>query len=423
MKFKRLALWLLALAVLLTMSTGNCSNKTPPDNSELYKQIQLFSDAVALIQANYVDEVEPQKLIYGSLSGMLKALDPYSQFMDPDTYNEMRVETTGQFGGLGIEISIKDNLLTIIAPIDGTPAYKAGLKSGDKIVKIDGEPTRDITLIEAVKKLRGKPGTNVELTILREEEMKILDISITRDIIKITSIKEAKLIDGSIGYIKLVEFQEGTENELESSLKNLEGGGMTALILDLRNNPGGLLNTAAEVSDKFLAEGKLIVTTRGRRKNQIMEFKARQKKIERAYPLVIMVNGGSASASEIVAGAIQDNKRGLCVGTKSFGKGSVQTVIPLADGSALRLTTAKYFTPSGKSIVNNGIAPDVIVEQKELKIAKETSNDSIFQQLDEEGLNKTIKEEEQETERYDQQLVSAINILKGIIAYKNIGSE
>lgn len=418
MKFKKAILWIFVICLLLTLQTGNCSNKEESvDRAELYNQIQLFSDSIALIQSNYVDEVEPKKLIYGALGGMLKSLDPYSQFMDPDTYNEMRVETEGEFGGLGIEISIRDNILTIIAPIDGTPAHKAGLKAGDKIVKIDDEPTRDITLIDAVKKLRGKPGTTVDLTILREEERKILDFTITRDIIKITSIKEAKVLEGGIGYIKLVEFQEGSEGELDKALEELEKKGIKSLILDLRNNPGGLLNSAVAVSNKFLDANKTIVTTKGRRENQVIEFKARPKKAPCAYPLVIIVNGGSASASEIVAGAIQDNNRGVVIGTKTFGKGSVQTVVPLSDGSALRITTAKYFTPNGTSIINDGIHPDIVVEQKEFKTpAKKDKAEKIFENLDEESIEKAIEEEESP---YDHQLATAINVIKGIAVYKD----
>ena len=403
------------ISLLLTLRTGDCSNRQEEaDRSDLYNHIQLFSDAIALIRSNYVDEVEPKVLIYGALRGMLKALDPYSQFMDPDTYNEMKVETTGKFGGLGIEISIRDNLLTVIAPIDGTPAYKAGLKAGDKIVKIDNEPTRDITLIDAVKKLRGDAGTSVDLTILREKEKKLLDFTITRDIIKIASIKEAKVIEEGIGYIKLIEFQEGTEKELEKALAGLEKEGIGSLILDLRDNPGGLLNSAVRVADIFLERGSSIVSTKGRRGNQALEFKAQGKKGYRTYPLVVMVNGGSASASEIVAGAVQDNKRGVVIGTKTFGKGSVQTVVPLSDGSALRITTAKYFTPSGRSIINDGIEPDIAVEQKEYATAPESAAESIFEHLDDGGLRKIGEEDEL---FYDYQLSTAVNVIKGITVY------
>ena len=416
MRARKIISWVFVITLLLTLRAGDSSSKQEGiDRAELYNQIQLFSDAIALIHTSYVDEVEPKTLIYGALSGMLKALDPYSQFMDPDTYREMRVETAGKFGGLGIEISIRDSLLTIITPIEGTPAYETGLKAGDKIVRINGESTRDITLIEAVKKLRGKPGTTVDLTILREKEKKLLDFAITRDIIKITSVKKAEVIESGIGYVRLIEFQEGTDKELEKALNKLESEGINSLILDLRNNPGGLLSSAVTIADKFLQKGKSIVTTKGRKENQKLEFRSRRENTGRDYPLVVIVNGGSASAAEIVAGAIQDNKRGLIVGTKTFGKGSVQTVVSLADGSALRITTAKYFTPSGKSIVNNGIQPDITVEQKEFIITERVDIENVFKNLE----KKDFKVAMEKVTPYDHQLSTAIGIIKGIIAYRS----
>ncbi len=433
MKLRKVILWIALIALLVALRTADCAPKTEQSTgkSAMYEQIQIFSDAITLIQQHYVDDVEPKKLIYGAMGGMLKSLDPYSQFMDPDTYNEIKVETTGRFGGLGIEISIRDNLLTVIAPIDGTPAYNAGVKAGDKIVKINGELTREITLIDAVKKLRGEPGTTVNLTILREGENKLLEFPIKRDIIKITSVKKFDVIKDNIGYIRLVEFQEDTEKELNKALASLEGKKIGGLILDLRDNPGGLLNSAVDVSDKFLDNNEMIVSTRGRQKDQVMEFRAHNEGVPHNYPIVVLVNGGSASASEIVAGAIQDNKRGIVVGVKTFGKGSVQTVVPLSDGSALRITTAKYFTPSGRSIMNDGIDPDVVVEQKEYKeVPKENAGD-IFASLEEKdvsaeggsasGGKKAVTEKTVEKTPYDHQLSTAIDILKGIIAYKDKG--
>lgn len=422
MKAKKIILWIFVIALLLTLRTADCAPKeketSRTDKSAMYEQIQIFSDAITLIRQNYVDDVEPKKLIYGALGGMLKALDPYSQFMDPDTYNEIKVETTGKFGGLGIEISIRDNLLTVIAPIDGTPAYNAGIKAGDRIVKINGEPTRDITLIDAVKKLRGEPGTTVNITILREGEGKLLDFTVKRDIIKINSVKKFEVLEGDIGYIRLVEFQENTDKEVDKALSALEAKNIRGLILDLRNNPGGLLDSAVDISDRFLDNNEVIVTTRGRQKDQVLEFRAHKEGTSHNYPVVILVNNGSASASEIVAGAIQDNKRGLVVGTKTFGKGSVQTVVPLSDGSALRITTAKYLTPSGRSIMNDGIMPDVVVEQKEYKESPKEAAEDIFESLEEKDLEKTIAEEK---EPYDHQLSTAVNILRGIIAYNGKG--
>jgi carboxyl-terminal processing protease len=340
--------------------------------------------------------------------------------MDPDTYNEMKVETEGEFGGIGIEITIKDDLLTIITPIEDTPAFKAGLKAGDKIVKIDGAITKDLTLIEAVKKLRGKPGTDVTVTILRESEKKLLDFTIARSIIKIDSIKKAEMVEESIGYIKLVEFQENTPRELSEVLKKLEAQNLKGLILDLRNNPGGLLDVAVDVAGKFLGEGKLVVSTRGRVEGQNIEFKSKNKNNHLDYPLVVLINSGSASASEIVAGAIQDHKRGIIIGTKSFGKGSVQTVIPMSDGSALRLTTSKYFTPKGRSIHGEGIAPDIVVEYEEQSKKEKEVEDKmdVFDKL----LEKPEKAEEekikeQKKKEFDNQLSTAIDVVKGIIIY------
>ncbi|MBU1006314.1 MAG: S41 family peptidase [Candidatus Omnitrophica bacterium] len=388
------------------------------ESDDIYKELELFSDAVSLIRADYVEKPDSKELIYGAMKGMLSALDPYSQFMDPDTYNEMKVETEGEFGGIGIEITIKDNLLTIITPIDDTPAYEAGLKAGDRIVKIEDEITRDLTLIEAVKRLRGKPGTKVRITVLREEERKLLDFTIIRSIIKLESIKRAEIIKGNIGYIRLVEFQEKTARDLETNLRKLEKEGMKGLILDLRNNPGGLLDASVGVSDKFLEEGKVIVSTKGRVESQNFVFKSKSSEKHPDYPMVVLINGGSASASEIVAGAIKDQKRGIIIGTKSFGKGSVQTVVPLSDGSAVRLTTSKYFTPSGKSIHDLGIEPDIVIEYKEPEKDKEPEEvkaDAFEGLTGAEDAAAVEKVEDKKT--YDNQILGAVDVLKGIIIY------
>ena len=425
---KRIAVLMVVVAFAIGFSISSISlAEKDEDLDDIYKELELFSDTVSIIRSDYVEEPKSKDLIYGALKGMLSALDPYSQFMDPDTYNEMKVETEGEFGGIGIEITIKDDLLTIIAPIDGTPAYKVGLKPNDKIVKIEDKITRDLTLIEAVKMLRGKPGTDVKITVLREKERKLLDFTITRSIIKLESIKRSEIVKDDIGYIRLVEFQEKTQGDLEANLRKLEKKGMKGLILDLRNNPGGLLNAAVDVSDKFLEEDKVIVSTKGRVKNQDFIFKSKTRKKHLGYPMVILINGGSASASEIVAGAIKDHKRGLIMGTKSFGKGSVQTVVPLSDGSAVRLTTSKYFTPSGKPIREDGITPDIIVEYKEPEKLQEGNKEEIFDELLEEKKpqevkkpdkkekkDKLIKEEKKE---YDNQILSAVDVLKGIIIY------
>jgi len=397
----------------------------------LYKEIELFSDSISVIRSDYVDEIKAKDLIYGALQGMLSSLDSHSQFMDPDTYNEIKVETTGKFGGLGIEITLRDGLLTIITPISGTPADRSGLEANDKIVKIDGELTRNITLIGAVKKLRGSPGTKVTLTILREKEDRVFDVTITRDIIEIESIKKVQILEDGIGYIRLVEFQEDTAKDLRAVLEKLNKEGMGGLILDLRNNPGGLLNISVDVAEQFLEKGTLVVSTKGRRPRQTSELKARESKPYLEFPMVVLVNEGSASASEIVAGAIQDHKRGILLGKKTFGKGSVQTVIPLRDGSALRLTTAQYFTPSGRSIRGEGIMPDVVVEYERIEEEKDDKQRKVFDKLEkeEDGEEETevkeeeVKEEKEEKEDklvYDSQLIRAIDLLKGIKVYKDI---
>ena len=416
-------------ALLVTIAIGfltgflisqiSFAEKPKDSGGNLYQELELFSDAVTIIRSDYVEEPESKKLIYGAMKGMLSSLDPYSQFMDPETYNEMKVETEGEFGGIGIEITIKDDLLTIISPIDDTPAYEAGLKAGDKIVKIDGEITRDLMLMEAVKKLRGKPGTNVDITVLRESEKKLLDFTITRSIIKIESIKKAEFIEDGIGYIRLVEFQEKTHKDLEENLRKLEENGMQGLILDLRNNPGGLLDSSVDVAEKFLEEGKDVVSTKGRVKNQNMVFKAKNRNKHLNYPMVVLINGGSASASEIVAGAIQDHKRGVIMGTKSFGKGSVQTVVPLSDGSAIRLTTSKYFTPNGRSIHGEGITPYIIVEREEYSKEGEKEDDvDIFGTILGEKDDDLKKIEEEKKKKYDNQILNAADVLKGILIYK-----
>ncbi|PIR65313.1 MAG: hypothetical protein COZ98_05990 [Candidatus Omnitrophica bacterium CG_4_8_14_3_um_filter_43_15] len=339
--------------------------------NQSYADLDLVGDVAELIETNYVDKksLDFKKLAYGALRGMVSTLDHYSQFLDPDEYKDIKVETKGEFGGVGIEIAVRDGLLIIIAPIDGTPADKVGLAAGDKIVKIDGESVKDISIQDAVKKLRGKPGTSVEISVLREDEKKILDFTITRAIIKVASIKEARIVDSEykIGYIKLVEFQEKTSDDFEAGLIKLKSKGMNGLILDLRNNPGGLLESAVGVAEKFLQEGEVIVFTKGSQPTEDMVFKSTEGSKYLDFPIIVLVNKGSASASEIVAGAIQDHKRGLILGANTFGKASVQTVIPLRDGSALRLTTAMYYTPLGKIIHERGIFPDIVVERKDEK--------------------------------------------------------
>ncbi|MFH2144497.1 MAG: S41 family peptidase [Candidatus Omnitrophota bacterium] len=428
-------LWVLLFSTFLLFNNNPAFAGVKSVKDELYEQIEIFSDALTAVQHDYVEEIQTKDVIYGALKGMLAALDPYSQFMDPDIFKELQVETEGEFGGLGIEITLRDNLLTIIAPLDGTPADLAGLKSLDRIVKIDGEVTKDITLTEAVKKLRGKPGSEVTITILRESEDEIKDYTIKRDIIQIQSVRRAEIIENNTGYIKLTDFSEKTKSDLDKALEKLEKEGMDSLILDLRNNPGGLLVSSVETVSEFLPTGKLIVYTKGRDKRQNVEYRATGKTNFKNIPLIVLINGGSASASEIVAGAIQDHKRGIILGTKSFGKGSVQTVIPLRDGSALRLTTAKYYTPTGRTINEDGIKPDVLVEWIEPKDkdieAKKEKEENVFDQLKETETQKNIQDQqdksapqpeptkqEEDKKKPDNQLRAALNLMRGIKIYK-----
>jgi carboxyl-terminal processing protease len=352
---------------LLIISGGGRHEVTAVEDS--YERLKVFTEVLSLIQANYVDETKPRDLIYGGIKGMLETLDPHSSFLPPDIFKEMQVETQGSFGGLGIEITVKDRQLTVVAPIEGTPADRAGLHPGDRIVKIDGNPTKDMTLIEAVKKLRGPKGTSVTLTILREESPGPFDLTLVREVIEVKSVRAKDLGDG-IAYIRISSFQERTGKDLVKAIEQFQKNGISALVLDLRNDPGGLLNQAVQVSDLFLDKGQLIVYTEGRIKNQDLRFSAEHGTQVPKVPMVVLVNGGSASASEIVAGALQDWKRALVLGTKTFGKGSVQTVIPLSDGSGLRLTTAKYYTPKGRSIHGTGIVPDIVVEAPRPSVAK-----------------------------------------------------
>ena len=336
---------------------------------EAYESLKVFTDAISIIQKNYVEKINSKDLVHGAMKGMLEGLDPHSSFMSPDTFKEMQVETKGEFGGLGIEITMKEGMLMVVSPIEDTPAFKAGLKSGDIIIKIDGKTTKDITLMDAVKMMRGPKGTSVTITIARESFPEPKDFTITRDIIAVKSVK-TKTLEHGYGYVRIAQFQEKTDSDLDKVLDKMEkeNGGLKGLVLDLRNNPGGLLDQAVKVSDDFLESG-LIVYTDGRIEGQKMTFSARKEGTRPNYPIVVLVNAGSASASEIVAGALQDHERALVLGTQTFGKGSVQTIYPLEDGSALRLTTARYYTPSGRSIQAKGITPDIILETEKAKRA------------------------------------------------------
>ncbi|MFH0828097.1 MAG: S41 family peptidase, partial [Candidatus Omnitrophota bacterium] len=337
-----------------------------------------------------------------------------------------KVDTEGRFGGLGIEITVKDGLLTIVTPIEDTPAWKAGLKSKDRIVKINNDLTRDMTITDAVKKLRGKVGEPVNITVLRESESKLLEFKIVRGVIKIQAVKGERILDEGIGYIRVVEFRENTAGEMDKALDKLKKSGLNALILDLRNNPGGLLDSAVEVAERFLGKGKIIVSTKGRIVSQNMEFTASYANPILDIPMVVLINEGSASGSEIVAGALKDYKRAIILGVKSFGKGSVQTIIPLNDGSALRLTTSKYFTPSNKMIHGIGIIPDITVEEGKIELAekateekesKEIKSDEVFDKIENKG--KKPDEDKEPDYKTDNQLARAVDLLKGIKIYND----
>ena len=330
---------------------------------DTYNKLKIFSEVLSLIESNYVESVGSDALINGAIRGMVKALDPHTSYLPPVSYKEMQVETTGKFGGLGIEISIRDGVLTVVSPIEETPAFKVGIKAGDKIIKIEEESTLDMTLQDAVSRLRGETGSPVTITIFRDSFKAPKEFTIVRAIIKVRSVVH-KFYKKDIGYIKIRSFSKNTSSDLDKALAELEKKDISKLILDLRNNPGGLLNQAVEVADRFLNRENLIVYTKGRSDEQNMRFTSHDKVAGVSYPLIILVNSGSASASEIVAGALQDLNRAIILGTPTFGKGSVQTIIPLSDGSALRLTTARYYTPSGRVIQENGIEPDIIIERK-----------------------------------------------------------
>jgi carboxyl-terminal processing protease len=354
--------WVLAPMVLVSLVLGVLLGKgweRTGHATETYEELKTFSEVLTQVQKSYVDETKVKDLVQGAIRGMLSTLDPHSAYMTPEMYKEMQVETKGEFGGVGIQIGVKENRLAVIAPIEGTPAHRAGVKAGDFITKVNDETTKDLTLMDAVQKMRGPRGSKVNLTIQREGTPDPLQFTLVRDTIKIESVK-SKVLD-NIGYVRLTQFQESTGRDLSKVLKQFKDQKLQSTILDLRNNPGGLLTAAVEVSEQFLPGGKLVVYTKGRESKKD-EWVAKGKDQMDDSPMIILVNEGSASASEIVAGALQDYGRAVIVGTTSFGKGSVQTILPLGDGSGLRLTTAKYYTPKGRSIQSTGITPDIVVK-------------------------------------------------------------
>ncbi|HBT04513.1 MAG TPA: peptidase S41 [Thermodesulfobacterium commune] len=387
------------LLVIIAFSNGFSKEK----NDEIYKYLKLFSQVLKLIEDNYVTEVSPKDLIYGAINGMLNSLDPYSSLMKPEEFKELEIETKGIFTGIGIEITIKDDIITVVAPIEDTPAWKAGIKPGDKILKIEDKPTKGMSLIEAVKLLRGPKGTKVKITILRNDK-DIKEITLVRDVIPIKSVK-VKVLEPGYAYVRITKFQEKTHQELIDVLEELEKKELKGIVLDLRYNPGGLLSSAIDVADEFLEKG-VIVSIKGKSKDSGMVFEAKPNPSNRKhhYPIVILINHGTASASEIVTGALKDHKRALVLGQKSFGKGRVQTVIPLDDGYAVKLTTAFYYTPSGVCIDKIGISPNIEIPAMVEATTKEKSKDK-----DEEDLLKPWTSPEE-----DFQVKMALSILKNL---------
>lgn len=359
-----------AVSVCLVVLYGSLCLAGPPQGAnrseQTYRELELFARVLSYVQNNYVEPVDEQQLMYGAIRGMLETLDPHTQFMPPDVFKEMKIDTSGEFGGLGIEIAKRNDNIVVVAPIDDTPAQRAGLRSGDQLVKIDDEATRNMELSRAIQKMRGPAGKKVLLTIMREGFTAPREFAIIRDHIRIASVESA--LHGGIGHVKVKNFQDRTDSSLFRELESLRarngGKELRGLVLDLRNNPGGLLDQAVAVSDRFLGAGLPIVVTRGRSAAPTEE-RAKERDTEKDYPVVVLVNAGSASASEIVAGALQDNRRAIIMGTPTFGKGSVQTVIEMENGSGLKLTIARYFTPSGRSIQEKGILPDFVVPEVE----------------------------------------------------------
>jgi carboxyl-terminal processing protease len=351
------------IVVFMVMSVGFYRN-TSAKSDETYKGLKMLSDVIEIVEKNYVDPVDSRELIEEAVQGMVHGLDPHSTLLTPDAFKELQIDTQGEFTGIGVSITVRDGVVTVISPIEGTPAYKAGIRAGDKILKVNDKPIKDLR--EAVKQMRGPKGTEVVVTIMREGAPEPMIFSLVRDLIPIESVRYTLLKPG-FGYIWVTHFREQTSNDLEEALIDLETGDepLRGLILDLRDNPGGLLPQAIQVSDLFLDKGD-ILSIKGRLAQHTKNYTAQKDPTPREYPMVVLINGGSASASEIVAGALQDNKRAVILGTQSFGKGSVQTVEALREGYGLKLTIARYYTPSGRSIQATGIQPDIIVTEREI---------------------------------------------------------
>jgi carboxyl-terminal processing protease len=424
----------LAVFIFITFSSYWVGYSFGKEKDPMYKELDIFAESLAIVEKKHVNEKKPQELIRGALTGMLSSLDDYSQFLSPDEYKELLTETEGQFGGLGIEIALRDGLLTVVTAMEDTPASQAGLESGDIIVKIDGELTKGIAINDAVKKLRGNPGTKVKVTLLKDKSKEIKDVSITRAIIKVKDIKRAEVVENDIGYIKIAEFRENTAKDLDKAIVELQNKKIKGIIIDVRNNPGGLLFSAIEVSSRFLPDDKVVVSTRTRGEEEKFYKSVSVTTHMSDIPAVVLISKGSASGSEILAAALRENNRAVLVGKTTFGKGSVQTIIPLSDGSALRLTTSKYYTPKGICIQDKGITPDVEVEnadeskesEKELTAeAKQEKEDAVFNKVADKALGKTSIDQPEEEKvvddkakfdyKKDAQLMRALDVLKGLM--------
>ncbi len=408
---KRIVVYLTILLLGIFYFTNTCFSEAE-SKDDIYRELEILAEGLAVIEDKYVEDKPAEDLIYGAMEGLLMSLDSYSQFLDPEGYKNLIIETEGKFGGLGIEITIKDGLLTIVSPIEDTPAWEAGIEAGDVILKIDGEVTKDITLNEAVKKLRGKPNTDVTLTVLRDKSRKVEDVTITRGIIKIQDIRRSLILKNAIGYVKIGEFRETTSRDLGKSLKKLEKEGLKGLIIDVRNNPGGLLSSAIDVSSRFLENGSVVVSTKSRSETERIYRATPMAEKYLDIPIVVLVNKGSASGSEILAAALRENNRAILLGETTFGKGSVQTIVPLSGGSALRLTTSKYYTPQGNSIHETGITPDIEV----FKELPEEIKEDVFEELD---------RKKEFDYRKDYQIIRALDLIKGlmVLSLKDQGTK
>ena len=414
--------YVLAAGLFLHSGLAAVAQEQQPEALPL-EELQVFTEVFGKLKSEYIDPVDDATLLRNAIEGMLNGMDPHSAFLGPEEFDDMRISTEGKFGGLGIEVTAKDGFIRVVSPIDDTPAHAAGIMSGDIITMLDDEPIRGISLKDAVDRMRGKPGTKIKLTIFRQTETGPIEVTLTRAVIKVASVKGEMLEEG-FGYVRVTRFQKETAENLHAKIKEFQrsdGQPLKGLILDLRNNPGGILGGAVQISDMFL-EGGEIVSTRGRRPDTDLSYMAKPDDVLDDAPMVVLVNGGSASASEIVAGALQDHQRAIILGTRTFGKGSVQTVIPMNNGGALKLTIARYYTPSNRSIQAKGIVPDIVAEQKEVTVAENSRSfgeADLVGHLQNESDSSAKSGEGRETVvslllASDYQLQEALNVLKGM---------